>query len=1727
MPYLPKNRDMLRVRGGRGAATLSTSRRCKNAERQPSQAKNAEMTSCGSGHESPAYEKSSIAYEGTEGGDKDHGGQVECTGTSQEVMPPKSRTQVISKHKLAKHAAGGRTSMRAEDETDYENFDGFRTGYGDECVESDSLKHSHLSRKKQHEDHQRHESRSNGLQEWKGDFVGNSERMNRGFDEDETPSDSPATASQLTRKHSIEGRVDNRPASAPRRMQGGLAYRKSKEAGENLDDVEIKKRESRVFLGATVEHDKLSFLVPELQRGMKEDCEHFRQEMRLLKEKAQDSRIREVGVEGLTEISQLRLVDEIDFACVDPSRIKHNRGQAPRDIANVCAVHGTVRASPCINRFRGGYTPVNHGALDPAAVHHDDQPGRAHPPQTSPSVTASGSTSGSSGTSLPLSHYIQKLKNFSPDSQLGSTNREWLSPVNKPAREGSNHCDYQEKVTLEDTEELPTSNEPRNGSSDSSATPPLSGGSASAILVPASANSSNSSRGIPRSQSRLANRFGPVRTSTLYASLAHPTPLASTTKFKSSQVDSGYIALLNSNPKSHHEHEEKAAATFTTFNDQVPRMYFQRDIENHPSLEGKDDKMNNVQRLLGELKGSVEGMEIRLEIDGQGWRGRLDGLEKVLENMREEADDEIIAAKHSLRNEMKVKLGDLMAEMEKIRRQERNEVEVMMEERIEKQLQSHRDTKSSVETGDEVRLLWAEVEALVKSREEMQRHVEHLTSIAQKAQEHADREHDMLKTENEYLRQQLQSLKNDGAQIRLETEDFRVEREDLRLAVDMLRREGSDVKLEIQSRKQVEKLIEVELGNIRSELAKLQEEIKDMERQKGASQIEGGRERVLIMERVESLSQLYLGGLEGLRADFCDVKFNCRDRIQEFENKWKEFQKHQPEESTFATKQMLVDELDHFRGEIAEMVEVERGILRHTLDRESDSVHRQVKELLFNSKGDFVSVLKLDVQKWLQGHHEKVFVMTESLKQDLDNLKNKLCRTQEGAEDLIQIISAAEVQRDLSAAAAADASLSAKKASESLMDVTTNINSEMTTAHHRIKQFQENLTVEYNVVVSAMREAQNLSKELQREKEAALEGVQEARQRQKELQDFLEKEGSKLLITLTEVQKERDTASQAALEATSSATKAAEVLAQIMDSYNLEMAKARVMSIELQTEESISGLAAMVKELQEYRNYYSEEKKRRMVLKQQENKRKEQQWNGEISEINQVVRVVEKRVLEVCGDHTEIRKRLKKCEGAQMDLVHTVEEVSSTTNELAKTVSGWLPKYESAARMVNNLSCKVELAEEKLEGLTDGQSLAEHISRVAETKVQGLKEVVLSSAAIKDIGQDLRDLHEHVESSDRDHCQAIGEVAMRVTVLERTISHGPAGQPSPRLSLKVEYVDNAEARKPGMGSLCQNVEALERKAEFMTEHTGTSVGGHELATDSRLLGLESRIEHVASATFTNLRLLDSKVDRVSLGMQSAVEGAALAESKCGALGAELVKVFRMLTACKNPTYSGSLANRQKSNIKTRRGRSLSPPALSPNPQLDSRSQSPRIRSNDRRCNNKALFSPTRRPRVSVPSNRLKGGAGQKRAAMYRNITQNEKADMRKTIVGSDSGKMTTVDQVEGHSTCSGASEEGSSPNKTISYYLRTSLHDPFMGCKLHTQESQQAVHDRPESQASENPFQLKPRSPLEERPGSGDKPGKPNSALRLGTARMHVNVTHRSPAVSQSQKRENLIAVQS
>ncbi len=57
----------------------------------------------------------------------------------------------------------------------------------------------------------------------------------------------------------------------------------------------------------------------------------------------------------------------------------------------------------------------------------------------------------------------------------------------------------------------------------------------------------------------------------------------------------------------------------------------------------------------------------------------------------------------------------------------------------------------------------------------------------------------------------------------------------------------------------------MELENVRKLAAKMQEDNEELERERGSRQVEGVWERLFIMEKVESLSHLYLGGLEEVR----------------------------------------------------------------------------------------------------------------------------------------------------------------------------------------------------------------------------------------------------------------------------------------------------------------------------------------------------------------------------------------------------------------------------------------------------------------------------------------------------------------------------------------------------------------------------------------------------------------------------------------------------------------------------------------------------------------------------------------------------------------------------------------------------------------------------------------------------------------------------------------------
>lgn len=85
----------------------------------------------------------------------------------------------------------------------------------------------------------------------------------------------------------------------------------------------------------------------------------------------------------------------------------------------------------------------------------------------------------------------------------------------------------------------------------------------------------------------------------------------------------------------------------------------------------------------------------------------------------------------------------------------------MVEERIEKQLKA----QHLAEMKDEMHLLWNEMDSLIKTREDMAGHVEHLTFFTKKMQEHSSREQGMLNSENGLLRKQLQSFHSDNIPV--------------------------------------------------------------------------------------------------------------------------------------------------------------------------------------------------------------------------------------------------------------------------------------------------------------------------------------------------------------------------------------------------------------------------------------------------------------------------------------------------------------------------------------------------------------------------------------------------------------------------------------------------------------------------------------------------------------------------------------------------------------------------------------------------------------------------------------------------------------------------------------------------------------------------------------------------------------------------------------------------
>lgn len=181
--------------------------------------------------------------------------------------------------------------------------------------------------------------------------------------------------------------VENRPASAP--VRRAAPARVPKGAGSPSPGVQQRS-------------------------GVKENCERFRRQMRLLKEQAEDTRMREEEVESMAERLQRQMEDEIDL---DGGNMWRNNNNAQiheeeEESEELCDVHrgGDLERTSLESLNRTMTRLMNGDYSDPSS--------KKIKTVTVGSASNSGSSGTSSQSSLPLSHYIQKLR----ESRLKNNN---------------------------------------------------------------------------------------------------------------------------------------------------------------------------------------------------------------------------------------------------------------------------------------------------------------------------------------------------------------------------------------------------------------------------------------------------------------------------------------------------------------------------------------------------------------------------------------------------------------------------------------------------------------------------------------------------------------------------------------------------------------------------------------------------------------------------------------------------------------------------------------------------------------------------------------------------------------------------------------------------------------------------------------------------------------------------------------------------------------------------------------------------------------------------------------------------------------------------------------------------------------------------------------------------------------------------------------------------------
>ncbi|KAI5072493.1 hypothetical protein GOP47_0012599 [Adiantum capillus-veneris] len=974
--------------------------------------------------------------------------------------------------------------------------------------------------------------------------------------------------------------------------------------------------------------------------------------------------------------------------------------------------------------------------------------------------------------------------------------------------------------------------------------------------------------------------------------------------------------------------------------------------------DGLEAKFSTLQDLVVELRRCMEGFTARVEAEGERWQNEMQGLEKNMYMWRENAQDEMAGIKKALRDEMQkmmdevriglirverlleeaensrqelefkqqpkeergtsmemiqrslesmvasmkvdllfelkekvtsgmrrnldvVELGiskqfegmqremtSTLAETEKARRLEKQEIDALIDEKMEKRLSQRLEIVSGgkekviADMKNELRLLWVEVDMLSKGREEMKDTVDQLAHIAEEAKHSIGEEQNALKHENGMLKKQLQYFKKESTQMRADNEDFK---KDIELEVEHIRLSLERVKAEEQSMKTVlDRVMECE------ELGR--KKVED-----NGDNNESARERMLIMEKVEGISQFYLGGLEEVRSELLSFKLECVDRMGELEGHCAEIAKCQHEQET--------------KGASDAQLPLEELVL--------DGLESRVSHL-------------------------------ESCYDQISNLE----------DDRLRILAAMEKDREETSAALGHVASAAQKADEFVAEMVRSFSSELTTVMRQSHQIQENLAAERDMAVASAGEVKRMSEDMDREMQVAMTVISEAQAKGLQMKEGLENEISVLKESLV---LEKEVIAAAAANATGAASNAEAALLEIR----------RMQSESIAMSEDIAeaaGHACMTynKELE----CHLEEWKKMMLIEvtraqslvddMEKDKQRikgfadscgEDKWVSSEA-LEQYVKRTEDAVVALEGNMKEVSASMEvhsakmqadtEQKGARLrhdidelrekvgEAFTRLEEASGKNQRLDSDLHASLQKADDLLQNVKNLDSKMnETLSAQAQASQSMKTLESHMSEAisahADTaekvdecskRVHKLESMQLSvSSSVEGVQASTGDLQKSVAVWLQKYDAAarlLQDLDKRISTLEST---GLSGSSEHRLD-GVDVGENMQSsQKERLFSLYNELSGFVQRMKAREDREGQGDdkdGAGWSPVDTRLVSLEKRVVQVETETFSNLRVLDAKMEDFSVGVQTALEGASMAESKCSALGGELVKLFRMI-----------------------------------------------------------------------------------------------------------------------------------------------------------------------------------------------------------------------------------------